>query len=170
MVLDKAIGLQVWLFDMNAQMHGFTLIEIIVTTAIIGILAAIAIPSYTGYIDNSQNKNAILQVQAIQVCLERYFNDKFKYPESLSEVASCLPDSGLDPWGNAYEYLNIIDGDPGVKGDVRKDHALNPINSKYDLYSKGKNGVSKKQISQKDSEDDIILARDGAFIGLASDF
>jgi general secretion pathway protein G len=53
---------------------------------------------------------------------------------------------------------------------VRKDHALNPINSDYDLYSLGKNGVSKKQISQKDSVDDIIRARDGGFIGLAADF
>ena len=55
-------------------------------------------------------------------------------------------------------------------GGARKDHKLNPINSDYDLFSAGKNGVFKPQVSQKDSLDDIIRARDGGFIGLAEEF
>jgi general secretion pathway protein G len=54
--------------------------------------------------------------------------------------------------------------------EVRKDHKLNPINTNYDLYSMGKDGVTKMQITQKDSVDDIIVAGDGGFVGLASDF
>ena len=53
---------------------------------------------------------------------------------------------------------------------MRKDHKLNPINSDFDLYSMGKNGVSKTQISNKDSLDDVIRANNGGFVGRASDF
>ena len=75
---------------------------------------------------------------------------------------------GFDPWGHPYQYLKI-EGSKG-KGDVRKDHTLNPINSDFDLYSMGRDGVSRTQISNKDSLDDIIRANDGGFVGLASDF
>ncbi|ANE57367.1 MULTISPECIES: type IV pilin protein [Methylomonas] len=149
---------------------GFTFIEALLATAIVGILAAIAVPAYNGYIDRTKNSLAISQIMAIQTEIERYYTREFRYPDALADLGAALPGVGIDPWGNAYVYLNIINGGPGVKGDVRKDHALNPINTNYDLYSKGKNGVTKKQISQKDSLDDIIVARDGSFVGLAADF
>jgi general secretion pathway protein G len=56
------------------------------------------------------------------------------------------------------------------KGDARKDGKLNPINSDFDLYSRGKDKVYKPQLTQKDSLDDIVRAQDGAFVGLAADF
>ncbi len=149
---------------------GFTLVELLFSVAIASVLAAIAVPSYNAIISNTKNNRAISEIYAIQVCIERFYTVNFNYPATITDIASCLPSNGLDPWGNAYIYLNIVDGGHGIKGQVRKDHKLNPINSKYDLYSMGKNGVTKKQISQKDSVDDIILARDGSFVGLASDF
>ncbi len=74
----------------------------------------------------------------------------------------------LDPWGQAYRYFNIMTAKG--KGNLRKDKALNPINSDFDLYSMGKDGDSKLPLTPKVSHDDIIRARDGKFIGLASDF
>ncbi len=58
---------------------------------------------------------------------------------------------------------------PG-KGKARKDRKLNPLNSDFDLYSLGKNGVSKTQLTNKDSLDDVVRANDGAFVGLAADY
>jgi len=153
-----------------ADKQGFTLLELMFTVAIIAVLTAIVVPMYTAYIDKSKNTQAIADVSAIQLLIERHYTVTFQYPETLDDLADNLPNAGIDPWGNEYSYLNIVDGGPGIKGKVRKDHKLNPINSKYDLYSMGKNGVSKTQISQKDSVDDIILARDGGFVGLAADF
>ncbi|WFP49600.1 prepilin-type N-terminal cleavage/methylation domain-containing protein [Methylomonas sp. EFPC3] len=158
------------MFNRKLQRSGFTLIEALIATAIVGILTAIAVPAYNGYIDRTRNSLAISEIMAIQTEIERYYTREFRYPDSLAALGAALPSGGIDPWGNAYVYLNIANGDPGVKGDVRKDHALNPINTNYDLYSMGKDGVTKKQISQKDSLDDIIIARDGAFVGLAADF
>lgn len=73
-----------------------------------------------------------------------------------------------DPWDNAYAYTNIAE----VKGNgkLRKDRNLVPINSDYDLYSKGPDGESVGPLTAKKSRDDIIRANDGGFVGVAEDF
>jgi len=154
----------------NAGGRGFTLVELMFSLLVIGVLTAIAIPTYTGYIDKTKIKTAISDIYFIQICIERIYTETFQYPPTIAVMASCLPNNGIDPWGNAYVYLNIIDGGPGIKGQVRKDKKLNPINTNYDLYSMGKDGVTKKQLDNKDSVDDIVLAGDGGFVGLSSDF
>jgi general secretion pathway protein G len=158
------------MYRKNLMGNGFTLMEMLLAVAIMAVLTAIAIPAYNGYIDKSKNDLAISYLLAIQTEIERYYTREFHYPDALSDITSVLPNNGKDPWGRDYVYLNIIEGGPGTHGDVRKDHALNPINTKYDLYSLGKDGDTKKQISQRESLDDIILARDGGFVGLAADF
>ena len=85
-------------------------------------------------------------------------------PASLADIGRA---GLLDPWTRPYHYTNLTTTN---KGKARKDRRLNPINSDYDLFSAGKNGVFKPQVSQKDSLDDVIRARDGAYIGLAEDF
>jgi general secretion pathway protein G len=154
----------------NSRELGFTLLELMVTVAIAAVLAAIAIPSYTAYIDKSRNAAAISDINIIQMNIERFNTETFRYPATLADIATKLPNNGKDPWGNAYVYLNIIDGGNSILSKVRKDKNLFPINRNYDLYSMGKNGVTKAQITQNDSVDDIIMAGDGGFVGLASDF
>jgi general secretion pathway protein G len=81
--------------------------------------------------------------------------------------------SGLpttDPWGRAYQYLNFSAPIAGIQSKIRKDHNLHPLNSEFDLYSMGADGTSAAALTVKVSQDDVIWARDGSFIGLASDF
>lgn len=150
--------------------NGMTLIEMMIVIAVLGVVATIAIPSYQNYIDKTNNALAVARIEIIQSVIQRFYMQEYLYPATLQEIAGSLPDDGLDPWGNLYVYLNIADGWPATRGPARKDRALNPINTQYDLYSRGKDGKTKKQVSNRDSLDDIILARDGRFIGLASDF
>ena len=75
----------------------------------------------------------------------------------------------LDPWGRPYEYLNIRTAGPG-KGALRKDGKLNPLNTDFDLYSIGKDGMSATPLSAEESRDDIVRANNGAFIGLGEDY
>ena len=66
-----------------------------------------------------------------------------------------------DPWGNPYVYANHDVVPPGHR---RKDHSLVPINSDYDLYSKGEDGASAPPLTANSSKDDIIRGRDGGLL------
>jgi general secretion pathway protein G len=79
----------------------------------------------------------------------------------------------MDPWGRPYVYFPF----PPSKGKggappagARKDRFLVPINSRYDLYSTGKDGGSAAPLTAKSSRDDIVVANDGGFVGRASKF
>lgn len=66
--------------------------------------------------------------------------------------------------------MNISNWSRVPTGQMRKDQAMVPINSDYDLCRKGPDGVSVKPLIANDSRDDIIRASNGSFIGLASDY
>lgn len=58
---------------------GFTLIELLITVSIIGILAAIAVPQYSGYVANSRKQNAINNLRAIYMKQQEYFTNNNTY-------------------------------------------------------------------------------------------
>jgi type IV pilus assembly protein PilE len=59
--------------------RGFTLIEVMITVAIIGILSAIALPMYSDYIRRGRIPEAISNLAGTQVRLEQYFQDAKSY-------------------------------------------------------------------------------------------
>lgn len=67
---------------MNAQ-KGFTLIELMIVVAIIGILAAIAIPAYQDYITRSQVSEAVTLGGGLKAPLSEYGADKNAWPTAL---------------------------------------------------------------------------------------
>jgi general secretion pathway protein G len=144
---------------------GYTVVELVIVFAIIGVLTAVAIPIYGGYTDRQDRRTAITDIHVLQTAITRFRTEFGGLPNSLDGVAK----PGLvDPWGNPYEYLNIEDMNPGDQ--PRKDKNLVPLNSDYDLYSMGKDGESKIPLTSPESHDDIIRANDGAFVGLAIDY
>lgn len=145
-------------------MGGFTLLEIMVTVALVGVLVAIALPSYQSYREKARTRQAASDIVTMGAVIKLRFQDDRAYPADLSVVNL---QGKLDPWGRPYVYYNVA---ANGRGGARKDRALNPINSDFDLYSKGPDGVSKPQVTQKDSVDDIIRANDGGFVGVAADF
>ena len=143
---------------------GLTLIELMIAIAIIVVAAAIALPTYSSYQDRTKVSRAITEIGALNAKLRLYMVDNTFPPPSLAAIG----ESGkIDPWGNPYEYTNLETA--GVS-KARKNKNLVPINSEYDLYSKGKDGLSKLPLTVPDSRDDVILANDGRFIGLASNY
>jgi len=146
------------------RIKAFTIIELLITVSILGVLAGITVPIYTQYKVKLNNAIAVTDIINIQVAVESYFQAKDFYPHSLTDIGLDLL---LDPWEAPYEYLNLA----GVPiGQMRKDQAQVPINSDYDLYSKGPDGASVKPLTAAASRDDIVRANNGSFIGLASDY
>ena len=143
---------------------GFTLIELMMAVMLIGVLLAVAMPFFKGFKEKARIAQAVHDITAISAAATNYSIDNRAYPGSLADIGLA---SKLDPWGHPYVYYNI---DANGKGGARKDHALNPLNTDFDVYSMGPDGVSKPQITQKDSLDDVIRASNGSFVGLASDF
>ena len=143
---------------------GLTLIELMMVITIVGILAAVAISRYSDYRERIRVNQAKTDIAVMSGKIGHYFLDARDYPATLAEVAG----NAIDPWGKPYVYVNLsgING----HGKARKDRKLNPLNSDFDLYSLGKDGVSKPQITNRDSLDDVLRANDGAFIDLASKF
>lgn len=134
--------------------------------AVMAVLAILAQSQFSGYVMRARNATARADIAVMEVEIQRFRSaNNGALPGDLSGIGRS---AFLDPWQNPYHYTKLA----GVRGhgSARKDHRLNPINSDYDLFSAGKNGVFKPQVSQKDSLDDIIRARDGGFIGLASEF
>ncbi|MFQ5801536.1 MAG: type II secretion system protein [Candidatus Methylomirabilales bacterium] len=145
--------------------RGFTLIELLAVLAIMTTLAGIAIPLYLNALDKAKVAKAIADIRTLSSEIGSYQLFNGGAPLSLADVGRA---NFEDPYGNPYEYLNFatVKG----KGKFRKDRFLVPINSDFDLYSKGKDGQSVTPLTAKASRDDIVRANDGGFIGLASEY
>jgi general secretion pathway protein G len=147
---------------------GFTVVELLIAVLIVGILSAIAIPNYLRYLEKDKEATAISDINTIGRRLQEY-RMEFPLPTDLSTInfGNALP--LIDPWGNPYRYLPLY-GLPGNLPQARRDHNLVPINSDFDLYSMGPDGLSAKPLTALRSRDDIIRANDGAFTGKASTY
>jgi len=140
--------------------EGFTLIELMVVIAIIGTLAAIAVPAYMTYRDRARTARAVAEIHTLQSEILA-FEVSGNLPNDLAAIGWA---GLLDPWGNPYQYQSFA---LVPKGKWRKDRFLVPLNSTFDLWSMGPDGKSKPPLTAKDSKDDIIRANDGSFIGRA---
>jgi len=147
--------------------NGFGLIDLMVALVVMALLAALAVPAYTGMVNRGRVSGAIGDIGSIAVAVERFaVNNNDRLPATLAELNVDIP---LDPWGNEYVYLNIRAAGPGV-GGFRKDGNLNPLNTDFDLYSRGADGETAGSLSAAKSRDDIVRANNGAFIGLGENY
>ncbi len=118
------------------RQQGFSLMELLIVMVILGMLAAIVGPALWNKLGGAQRDTAKTQISNIEVALDSYRLDTFKYPNSLEELIKNTSNNpkwngpylkkGIpkDPWGNDYQYQK-----PGQDG------------RKYDLYSFAVDGV-----------------------------
>ena len=133
-------------------------------------LSAIALPLYGQAVDAARITRAIGDIRAMANEIMAFQILNGAVPDTLDEVGY---GAHRDPYGNPYQYLKFgppPGGGGGGVGQARKDKFLVPINSRYDLYSMGKDGASVAPLTAKASRDDIVMANDGGFVGLAENY
>lgn len=153
------------LMGRRVRSQGLTLVELMLVITLVGILSSLASTAWGGYQDKLRTKQTVDDITVLSVLIDQVFADTGALPEDLSAIGR----SGMtDPWGRPYVYQNLTT----VKGNgkARKDHNLVPLNSDYDLYSKGPDGQSQSPLTAKASRDDILRANNGRFVGPAANY
>ena len=145
---------------------GFTLVELAIALAIMGILGALTITQYLAYIDRVKAARAIVELKDISAQIDPMALEGGKLPNALADIGIV---GRNDPWGRPYIYFKIR-GNPGALARSRRDQFLVPINSDYDLYSRGKDGKTSQVLTHPFSLDDVIRGNDGAYLGLAAKY
>lgn len=88
--------------------HGFTLIELMITVAIVGILTAVAYPAYRNYMLRAQIMNGINGMSTMSANLQRYFQDTAQYSSVSNPSAPQSPCPTTMPatpnYGSFYVY------------------------------------------------------------------
>ena len=151
--------------DLAGCRRGITLVELLFVVAILATLVAIAVPNYRNSLTKSEVSRAIGDISMLEKEIDLYFLETGAFPDTLDDIGR---GNFLDPWGRPYVYLNFdnVEG----KGKMRKDRFLVPLNTDYDLYSVGKDGKTATALTASISQDDVVRANDGGFIGLGEDY
>jgi general secretion pathway protein G len=144
--------------------RGFTLVELALVVALIGILSMIAVSGYASYLERARKTQVIVDIKCIATEVDGFEVATGQLPSTLAQAGVA---GNLDTWGNPYQYLRL---DPKDPGQPRKDKFIVPINSDYDLYSMGPDGKSTGPLTAKSSRDDIIRASNGSYIGVAEHY
>ncbi|MDY0049687.1 MAG: type II secretion system major pseudopilin GspG [Halothiobacillaceae bacterium] len=109
--------------------RGFTLVELLVVLAILGLLAGLVGPAVLNQLGGAKSKTALVQIKDIEQALELYKLDVGRFPSTQEGLDALVRKPAgangwngpylkkgevpKDPWGNAYQYAN-----PGKQGGV----------------------------------------------------
>jgi general secretion pathway protein G len=124
--------------DRQYRQRGYTLVELLVVLAILGLLVAIAAPRMMKYLGSAKVDTAKVQIERLGSVLDLYRLEIGRYPTDQEGLTALVDrpaqadkwngpylknrDALTDPWGRPYGYRS-----PGEHGD-------------YDLYSLGADG------------------------------
>ena len=89
---------------------GFTLIELMITVAVIGVLSAVALPSYQEYINRQRRADAQIQLMAAQLWMERFYSVNLRYDQDSGGTAVSIANQPFvtsPPAGGGTAQYNI---------------------------------------------------------------
>ena len=101
---------------MNRNSKGFTLIELLIVVAIIGIIAAIAIPNLLNAIDRGKQKRTMADIRSIGTAIETYSIDNNDYPiaANMGALAPLIQPTYIrtaptqDGWSNGFTVTAVV--------------------------------------------------------------
>ncbi|HEZ9712384.1 TPA: pilin, partial [Neisseria gonorrhoeae] len=92
---------------MNTLQKGFTLIELMIVIAIVGILAAVALPAYQDYTARAQVSEAILLAEGQKSAVTEYYLNNGKWPANNGDAGVASP---ADIKGKYVESVTVTNG------------------------------------------------------------
>ena len=113
---------------LNRNSKGFTLIELLIVVAIIGIIAAIAIPNLLNAIDRGKQKRTMADMRSIGTAVESYAVDSNVYPVATT---AALLQGAVQPF-----YIKTMPLNDGWNNVFQVTSAT----TDYTIYSRGKDG------------------------------
>ncbi|ENS6636778.1 pilin, partial [Neisseria gonorrhoeae] len=145
---------------MNTLQKGFTLIELMIVIAIVGILAAVALPAYQDYTARAQVSEAILLAEGQKSAVTEYYLNNGKWPANNTSagVASASDIKG--------KYVKEVEVENGVVTATMKSDGVNKEikDKKLSLWAKREAGSVKWFCGQPvkrdktDADDDAVTA------------
>ena len=137
--------------------------DVLVVLATALVVGSFAIPAFNGYLARSRVSRAVSDIGTMSLKLHQWQRSGNALPRTLAEAGIAT----VDPWGRPYVYLRAADAS---RSQLRKDGELVPLNTDFDLYSLGPDGVSALALPAAPSRDDVVRAANGAFIGIAASY
>ncbi|ENS6367780.1 pilin [Neisseria gonorrhoeae] len=124
---------------MNTLQKGFTLIELMIVIAIVGILAAVALPAYQDYTARAQVSEAILLAEGQKSAVTEYYLNNGEWPKDNTSAGVASP---ADIKGKYVESVTVANG--VVTAQMNPSGVNNEIkDKKLSLWAKRENGSVK---------------------------
>jgi general secretion pathway protein G len=128
--------------------HGYTLVEMLVVLAIIGLVVGLVGPRVLGHLSDSKEKTARIQIEGFSAALDIYFLDNGRYPTSNEGLTALVqkPD-GVAAWKGPYLKSNAVPNDPWGRAYV---YVSPGKHGAYDIVSlgvEGRDGATETQIT-----------------------
>jgi prepilin-type N-terminal cleavage/methylation domain-containing protein len=120
---------------MTSKSSGFTLIELLVVVAILGIIAAIGIMSYNGYVGSAKKRSAENVMQQISLGQTEYYSDNGIYYRN-STSTSCNPTSTTS---TAIE-TNLLGGTDSITSEMGYELCVANDATNYKVFAKENGG------------------------------
>ncbi len=127
----------------NDRNQGFTLIEILVTLVIIGLLSTVGLRSFMSSQQRSRDAKRKSDLKQIGVALETYYNDKNQYPVSSGgDIVGCDDGAGgvtTCTWGEEFSDFNGTVYMVKLPDDVRAGYYYVSDGTEYQIYARLEN-------------------------------
>ena len=142
---------------MNTAQKGFTLIELMIVVAIIGILAAIAIPQYQNYVGRANIAAAVSTITANKTGLEEYVMEYGEFPDGTTAPVAAKPESSPGAGdavaavrGERPQDLGIVSPSFGTVKIADRTGGAGAIQVTFDSGNPGINGKQVQLVRDED--------------------